>query len=139
MTADGKRLNWLRIVLAVIVAEALPILLLILVVVVYGFTRQSDSLSPEQFAPLAGKWVGPVGGFLATLLCALHVARRAPRRRMAYGVAIGVGTALVDISLALLLEGVGGLLLLSNAGRVVAGLFGGWLAARRATRATPVE
>lgn len=139
MTADGKRLHWLRIVVAVIVAESLPILLLILVVVVYGFTRQPDSLSPEQFAPLAGNWVGPLGGFLATLLCAHHVARSAPGRRMAHGVVIGVGTALVDIGLALLLEGIGGLLLLSNAGRVVAGLFGGWFAARRATTSATVE
>lgn len=132
--ATGGRLNWIRIILAVIAAEVLPVLLLVLVVVVYGFTRQLESLSPEEFAPIAGNWVGPIGGFLATLLCARWVARRAPARRIAHGAAIGVGTALLDFSVGSLLEGadaIGGLFILSNAGRIVAGLLGGWLATRR--------
>ena len=55
--------------LAVLLAETLPIpSLLVAIVFVYGFVRQKESLSPQEFAPLAGTWVGPIGGFLATLL-----------------------------------------------------------------------
>jgi hypothetical protein len=64
------RFKWPRIVLAVIAAEALPVLLLVLIVFAYSFTRRPGSRSPEEFAPIAGTWVGPIGGFLATLLCA---------------------------------------------------------------------
>ena len=132
--AGRSRLNWLRIVPAVIAAEALPILLLVLVVVVYGFVRAAGSTSPEDFAPVAGNWVGPIGGFLATLLIAWWVARRASERQVAHGVAVGVGTALLDLGLGNLLgggEAIEPLFYLSNGGRILAGVLGGWLAARR--------
>jgi hypothetical protein len=115
------RLNWLRIIIAVIAAEALPILLLVLVVVVYGLIRQADSPTPEEFAPVAGNWVGPIGGFVATLLLAWRVARRALERPIAHGVAVGVGTAMLDLALAALLSGsvaVEALLFVSNGGRI---------------------
>jgi hypothetical protein len=130
---DGTRLRWGRIAVAVIAAEALPILLLVVVVFVYGFARGADSRTPEEFAPIAGKWIGPIGGFLATLLSARWAARRAGQRHLAHGAAVGVGTALLDGVLAIVLGGGGAiepLLLLSNAGRIIAGLLGGRLAAR---------
>jgi hypothetical protein len=68
--AGGRRLRWVRIALAVIAAESFPILLLVIVVFVYSFTREPASRPPEEFAPIAGNWIGPIGGFLATLLCA---------------------------------------------------------------------
>jgi hypothetical protein len=129
----SARFSWGRIVLAVIAAEAAPILLLVLVVVGYGVIRPADSRSPEEFAPLAGNWVGPIGGFLATLLFAWWAARRAPQRPLAHGAAVGVGTALLDFILGLLLggsEAIHPVFFLSNAGRVIAGIVGGLLAAR---------
>jgi len=132
--ADSARFSWMRIVLAVIAAEALPILLLILVVVVYSAFRPVGSRSPDDFAPLAGTWIGPIGGFLATLLLAWWAARRAPRRPITHGAAVGVGTALLDFGLGILLGGAGAIELVfffSNAGRIVAGFLGGWLAARQ--------
>ena len=132
--AGRSKLNWLRIVLAVIAAEALPILLLVLVVVVYGFVRQSNSPTPEKFAPMAGNWVGPIGGFIATFLFAWWAARRTPERALAHGVAVGVGAALLDFGVGTLLGGgetIKPLFFLSNGGRILAGLLGGWFAARR--------
>jgi hypothetical protein len=134
--SDGRRLKWAGIVGAVIAAEVLPVLALVAVVLVYGFVRKPDSLSPEQFAPAAGAWIGPIGGFLATLAFARWAARRAPQRRMAHGTAVGVGTALLDFGTAILLTGgtaISGLLFLSNGGRIVAGAIGGWLASRAGT------
>ena len=125
------QLNWIRTVAAVLGAEAVPILVLFAVVFVYGFLRRPDSMSPEQFAPVAGSWVGPIGGFLATLLFAMWAAKRS-QSPVAQGTAVGVGTAILDFGLALLLAGagIGVLLYVSNAGRIVAGILGGWLAGK---------
>jgi hypothetical protein len=129
--AGSERFRWGRIVLAVLAAEALPILLLVAIVVVYSAIRPAGLRSPEEFAPLAGNWVGPIGGFLATLLFAWWAARRAPQRQLAHGAAVGVLTAVLDFSLGMLLGGGGAItpvFFLSNAGRIIAGILGGWLA-----------
>jgi hypothetical protein len=134
--AGGAGFNWFRVVMAVILAETLPILLLVGVVLVYGIIRQPQSLTPEEFAPRAGNWVGPIGGFVATLFFAWWAARRAPGSRVAYGVAVGIGTALLDLGLGYLLSGRDAfqpLLFVSNGGRLLAGLFGGWLATVRSS------
>jgi hypothetical protein len=134
LMASGARFHWIRVVVAVILAEMLPILLLFAIVGVYDVTRRPESLSPEEFAPRAGNWVGPIGGFLATLLFAWWAARRVPEQRFVHGTAVGLGTALVDLGLGILLVGGGAiqlLLFLSNGGRIVAGVLGGWLAGRR--------
>lgn len=128
-----SRLSWGRIVLAVVAAEVLPILALVAVVMVYGLARAANSPTPEEFAPIAGNWVGPIGGFLATILLAHWGARRAPSRPLAHGLAIGVGTALLDFALGISLGGggaIGPLFLVSNGGRVATGLLGGWLVLR---------
>ena len=52
--AGGTGFNKIRFVVAIILAVTLPILLLVAVVFVYSFIRQTGSLSPEEFAPLAG-------------------------------------------------------------------------------------
>jgi hypothetical protein len=134
MMAGRAGFRWIRVVVAVILAETLPILLLVAIVSVYSVIRQKDSLSPQEFAPRAGNWVGPIGGFLATLLLAWWAARRTPEQRVVHGTAVGVGTALLDFGLGILLSGGGAiqpLLFLSNGGRILAGVLGGWLASLR--------
>jgi hypothetical protein len=119
--------------LAIFAAEALPVLLLVIVVVLYGLVRQSNSPTPEEFAPQAGNWVGPIGGFFATLFFSFWVARRASANRFAHGTAVGVGTALLDLALGFLLGGAAAaslVFLISNAGRILAGILGGALGAR---------
>jgi hypothetical protein len=131
----GARFRWGRVIAAIILAEALPILLLVAVVFVYGFHRKEGSPSPAEFAPRAGNWVGPIGGFVATFLFAWWAARRAPARKLAHGTAVGIGAALLDFGLALLLAGTNAiqpLLFVSNCGRILAGVLGGGLALRSA-------
>lgn len=131
----GARFRWGRVIAAIVVAEALPILLLVVVVLVYEFLRKEDSPSPEEFAPRAGAWVGPIGGFVATLLFAWWAARRAPARKLAHGTAVGIGAALLDFGLSLLLAGTGAiqaLVFASDCGRILAGVLGGGLALRSA-------
>src|SRR5688572_23103259 len=98
------RFHWIRVGVAILAAEIVPILLLVLIVVIYGAIRQPESPSPEEFAPLAGNWVGPLGGFAATLLFAWWAARRTTNQ-LAHGLAVGVGTAVLDFSLGMLMTG----------------------------------
>src|SRR5262245_51965745 len=128
------RFNWLRIILAILAAEIVPIVLLVLIVVVYGLVRSPDSPSPEDFAPRAGNWVGPIGGFFATLFFSWLTARRSPQSPMVHGAAVGIGTAALDFILGFLMGGHGTIQLvffLSNAGRIIAGILGGLLASGR--------
>ncbi len=133
-----RRLKWIRTVAAVFAAEALPILALVSVVTVYSFVRKPDSMTPQQFAPVAGSWVGPIGGFLATWLFAYWGAKCNPQAPLQQGIAVGVGTALVDLAIGIPAGGFGILIIVSNAGRLLAGYLGGWLAAKgRAAAVTP--
>jgi hypothetical protein len=135
--AGGTRLNWIRIVVAIFLAEALPVLLLVAVVVAYSAVRQPESASPEEFAPRAGLWIGPIGGFLATWLFAWWAARTAAARKLAHGMVVGLGTALLDLGLGVLLGGADALqpiFFISNAGRIFAGVLGGWFAMRFSAR-----
>jgi hypothetical protein len=134
MMTGAAWLNRIRIVVSVILAEILPILLLIAIVVVYSVIRPKESISPDEFAPRAGLWVGPIGGFVATLLFAWWTARRASEHRVICGTVVGVGTALLDLGLGILLGGAAAIqpvFFLSNGGRVIAGVLGGWLATDR--------
>src|ERR1700722_6635868 len=123
--ASGPRFNWIRVIVAIFLAEALPILLLVAVVFAYSAIRQPESASPEEFAPRAGLWVGPIGGFLATLLFAWWAARCAVAQKFTHGAAVGMGTALLDLGLGVLLGGTDALqpiFFISNAGRILAGV-----------------
>jgi hypothetical protein len=124
------QLNWIRTLAGVFAAEALPILALVAVVFVYGFLRKPESPSPQEFAPVAGSWVGPFGGFLATLLFAFWAAKRNPQSPFAQGIAVGVGTALLDLAIGIPAGGIGVLIFVSNAGRIIAGILGGWLGSK---------
>lgn len=101
--ANDRPLRWKRILLAIVNAEALSILLLILVVSAYSFTAQAGAVPAEEFAPAAGNWVGPIGGFAATLLFAWWAARGVSARQVTVGFAVGIGTALLDFTLGLVL------------------------------------
>ena len=131
-----RNFRFLRVLAAIVVAELLPILLLVTIVLVYGLVSdqtQPDSMTPDEFAPIAGNWVGPIGGFFATMLLSWWAARVITERALAHGIAVGVGTAMLDLSLGLLMGGGAmlALLILSNSGRILAGFVGGVVASRR--------
>ena len=127
------RIHFIRVLVAILASEALPILALVIVVLIFGVWRSPDSVTPEEFAPMAGNWVGPIGGFLMTLVFARWAARHASERPFSHGIAVGIGTALLDVGLGIALAGTGVtqvIFVLSNAGRILAGILGGWLGAR---------
>lgn len=69
---------------------------------------------------------------MATLLLSFWAARVVPDQAMVHGVAIGTGTAVLDLGLGVLIGGgvLSLLFVLSNCGRIVAGALGGVLASR---------
>jgi len=121
--------------LAVLAAEILPIVVLVLVVVIYSFVRSADSPTPEEFAPRAGNWVGPFVGALSVLVFSFLVAKSVSNRPFVHGLCVGLGTAALDFCLGMSMGGGDGsvlaILTASNCGRIIAGVCGGWIGAGR--------
>ena len=121
-------LKWGRLVSGVIVAELVPILLLVALVALFGPSEQSQA---EVFAARLGRWVGPIGGITMTFLAALWVARPMRGFGLQHGVVLGCLVAVLDISLlfaaATAFEWI---FAVSNVGRILAGTAGGALADR---------
>ncbi len=137
---ENHKFRWRRVFVAILVAELLPILLLVAIVMVYAVVSDQahpDSMTPDEFAPLAGNWVGPIGGFIATMCLSAWAARVVPKRAMSHGFAVGAGTAVLDFSLAVLLGGgeISALLAFSNCGRILAGFLGGFVASKQRSEA----
>ena len=115
-------LRWGRIAGAGLVAEIVPIVLLVLVVAGFG---PGDEAAAQAFAERQGRWVGPLGG-AAACAAAGWWAARGSARGLATGVAVGGIAAALDLAL---IVGSGApfewLFAASNAGRVLAGALGG--------------
>jgi len=122
------RMPWASIVLAGVLAEAAAILALVLIVALIG---PSDAAAAQAYAEHLGQWVGPIGGAAACLVAGFLVARTAAGVELATGTAVGVVAAMIDVAI---LAAAGApfqpLFIVSNAGRILAGGIGGWLAAR---------
>ena len=120
-------MRWLRIVLGSLVAEVLPIAGLIAVVAALGpHQAEGDRIFAEQ----VGRWFGPVAGFVATFGVGYWVARRAPSRPLLHGLAVGAGSAIVDVAILVATSPpFDWVFVASNLGRVLAGWLAGTLAA----------
>lgn len=123
-------MRWGRLVLGIVGAEAIPILLLVALVAVFG---PSDAAAASAYAEREGRWFGPLAGFLATLGAAFLVSRGVAGAERRHGVCVGIGAALLDVSLLLASRpAFDWVFVLSNVGRVLAGAIGGVLAQRAA-------
>jgi hypothetical protein len=129
MATKDTGINWVRVIVALVLAELLPILLLLAVVVAYTAPRQQGGVSPGmRESPRWGEFVLPIGAFVATWLLSLWAARGARARHFAHGAVVGVGTAVVDIVVTLAAGyAISPAFLLLVSGRIVGGVLGGWL------------
>ena len=117
-----------RTLLTAFVVEVLAIVVLVIAVALFG---PQDVEAAQAWAAEAGRWLGPLAGFLFCIAGGWFVARTALTDRVMHGLALGATVALIDV--ALLVAGGSGfemVFLLSNLGRVLAGAIGGWLATR---------
>jgi hypothetical protein len=112
-----------RLAFAGLAAEAIPILLLIGMVALFG---PREPVAAQAYAEKMGRWVGPIAGTLACLAGARWASRDRP---LFQGATVGLIAAAIDIAL-LVVSGAAfqWLFVLSNLGRVLAGLAGGALA-----------
>ena len=126
--ADGIRIG--RIALATLASELTPILLLVVVVLIYE-TTGVDPEARQAFAERVGMWLGPIVGAIATFGFGF-LAARGTDRPLLHGIIVGVAVALLD---AVLIFAPGTkfvpLFAVSWAGKILAGVMAGLLAARR--------
>ena len=126
------RIRWIRLVLGAIGAEIGTILLLILLVAVFGPNEQKQA---EMFAQRLGLWVGPFGGALLSFLAAFWVARSSGRP-LHNGALLGCFMVLFDVGLLVAMKAsFEWLFVASDAGKIVAAIVGGLVAARSSTAA----
>ena len=119
------------IIIAAIAAEVLAIVVLIVIVAVFGPSNQAAA---ETFAQKMGYWVGPVAGIILCTIGGWWVAKEMDSSRILNGFLVGFVVAAIDVSLLLLGDiEYQTIFVISNAGKVAAGAFGGWLAGRKAT------
>jgi len=123
------KIRWGRLILGAIAAEALPVILLIGLV---ALLAPNEATEAQEYANTLGKWVGPVGGAIATFALAIWVARPLSKDHVLHGVFLGVLVAVLDAAL-LVASGAPfeWLFALSGVGRVVAGFLGGYLIFKR--------
>jgi hypothetical protein len=83
-------------------------------------------------------WVGPIAGFVTCALGGWWVARKTFGDAQRSGLSLGAAVAVLDLAL-LAFSGApfGALMVLSAAGRVAGGCFGGWWAGRGTRSAAP--
>ena len=119
-----------RIALATLAGELTPIVLLAVVVLVYE-TRGVDPHTRQAFAERVGMWLGPIAGAISTFGFGF-LAARGTGRPVLHGALVGVAVALLD---AVLIFAPGAkfipLFAVSWAGKILAGVAAGLLAARR--------
>ena len=122
-------IRWLRLIPAAVLAELLPIVLLVALVALLG---PSDPFEAESFALRLGAWVGPLAGALATFALAIWVAHPLAEGHVLHGALLGVLVALLDgVLLVLGATSFEWLFVASGVGRIVAGALGGYVASRR--------
>jgi hypothetical protein len=119
-----------RVALATIAGELTPILLLVMVVLIYE-TRGVDPQTRQAFAERVGMWLGPIAGAISTFGFGF-LAARGTARPLLHGTLVGIAVAVLD---AVLIFAPGAkfipLFAASWAGKILAGVAAGLLAARR--------
>jgi hypothetical protein len=122
-------IRWLRIILAGFIAEALPIVTLVILVAIFG---PPDQAGAEEFATRLGSFVGPIGGAFFALLLAFWGAHGVKSRLVLHGLLVGLFAAVLDASILVASAApFRWIFVLSGIGRIVAGLLGGYLVLSR--------
>jgi hypothetical protein len=104
---EQKKIRWGRVIIASLLAEIVPILILFLVVAVYGLFLTPSELPNDvrlnNFARTAGGWIGPLGGSLVTFIVSLWACRKLRSGHILHGALIGLLSMMMGVGLLLIL------------------------------------
>ena len=126
------KIRWIRLIAGAIAAEILAILVLVAIVAIFG---PNDQAQAQAYAERLGQWVGPLAGIVLSFLGALWVSRGLTSGHFLHGFLFGLIYALVDVALLVAMQApFMWLFVASDAGKVLAGVIGGLVAARGAAR-----
>jgi hypothetical protein len=122
------KIRWIRIITGAILAEVAAILVLICIVALFG---PKDQAQAQAYAERHGQWVGPLAGLVFSFLGALWVNRGLTSGHLLHGFLFGLVYALVDVGLLVAAQApFMWLFVASDGGKVLAGVAGGFIAAR---------
>ena len=90
----------LRISLAAVFAELIPLAVLVATVTIYGYVVPGqEKTAYEQFAAKAGSYIGPIVGTLATFGMAYWAARKPENTQLLHGLLTGALVVLLDLAI----------------------------------------
>ena len=122
------KIRWIRLIAGAIAAEVTAILILVLIVAIFG---PRDQAQAEAYAQKLGPWVGPLAGVVLSFLGALWVSRGLTSGHLLHGTLFGAIYALIDAALIVASQApFMWLFVASDAGKFLAGVAGGFVAAR---------
>ena len=121
------KLRYGRIIIAAIGAEVIGVLVLVILVIIFG---PSNKELTQRFAEDLGSWVGPISGFLLCMLGGYWVAYKSDTPIM-NGASMGMAGAIFDVVIAIIIGAAfDPLIFISNAGRIIGGIIGGFIASK---------
>ena len=123
------KIRWIKIIAGAIAAEVTAILILICLVAIFG---PKDYGQAQAFAERLGTWVGPLAGVVLSFLGALWVSRGLASGHLLHGTLFGLVYALLDAALIVAAQApFAWLFVASDAGKLLAGIAGGFVAAAK--------
>ena len=126
------KIRWIKLVAGPIAAEVTAILILICLVAIFG---PNDAVRAQAYAEKLGAWVGPLAGVVLSFVGALWVSRGLTSGHLLHGFLFGCLYALLDAALIVAAQApFAWLFVASDAGKLLAGIAGGLVAARSARR-----
>ncbi len=126
------KIRWIRLIAGPIAAEMLAILILIAMVAIFG---PRDQAQAQAYAEKLGAWVGPLAGVVLSFLGALWVSRGLASGHLLHGTLFGLLYAILDAALIVAMQApFAWLFVASDAGKLLAGIAGGLVAASKNAR-----
>jgi hypothetical protein len=126
------KIRWIRMIAGAIAAEVTAILILVCMVAIFG---PNDYVQAQAFAEKLGAWVGPLAGVVLSFVTALWVSRGLTSGHLLHGFLFGLIYATLDAAIIVAMQApFAWLFVASDAGKLLAGIAGGLVAARSARR-----
>ena len=121
------KIRWIKLIVGPIAAEVMAILILVALVAIFGPRNQAQA---QAFAEKLGAWVGPLAGVALSFLGALWVSRGLTSGHLLHGTLFGLVYAILDAAIIVAAQApFAWLFVASDAGKLLAGIAGGWVAA----------